>query len=81
VFLLLFYMICINSTVDGLKKLVCDKMGVSSPFCIELSSTNEFKRKVIETDLDLQYVATFCWAKKQLTVDIYVLEWLKQVEV
>ena len=42
--------VCMNSTMDGMKKLVCDRWEIFSAFFIELSYTNVYKCHVIEID-------------------------------
>ena len=58
--------------MDGLKKLVRDRWGIFSALSIQLSYTEQYKGHVIETNLELQYLAAYCWAKKRPTINICV---------
>ena len=52
--------VCMNSTLDGLKKSTCDRWKIFSALSVELSYTNEYKCHVIETDSELQSFAAYC---------------------
>jgi len=45
--------ICMNSTVDGLKNLVCDRWEIYNALSIELSYTKEYKYHVVENQIKI----------------------------